>query len=145
MKLENESKIAKKMKNKNIETKKPNNYSNSMNKKDKPLPWWVEFLFVQIGLPDKFLISILKTNKYLRELVKNEKKFLLKFLLFLLFLTYLYPVVKQSKNKLECEAIAKSYILKNKKSNKINKKNLRVVSTNFCNGGNQIIEIEDFK
>ena len=145
MKLENESKIAKKMKNKNIETKKSNNFGNSMNKKDKPLPWWVELLFVQIGLPDKFLINILKTNKYLRELVKNEKKFLLKFLLFLLFLTYLYPVVKQSKNKLECEEIAKSYILKNKKSNKINKKQLRVISTNFCNGGNQIIEIEDFK
>ena len=145
MKLENESKIAKKMKNKNIETKKSNNFGNSMNKKDKPLPWWVELLFVQIGLPDKFLINILKTNKYLRELVKNEKKFLLKFLLFLLFLIYIYPVVKQSKNKLECEEIAKSYILKNKKSNKINKKQLRIMSTNFCNGGNQIIEIDVFK
>ena len=145
MKLENESKIAKKMKNKNIETKKSNNYSNSMNKKDKPLPWWVEFLFVQIGLPDKFLINILKTNKYFRELVKNEKKFLFKFLLFLLFLTYLYPVVKQSKNKLNCEAITKSYILKNKNSNKFNKKQLGIFSTSFCNGGHEIIEIENFK
>ena len=32
-------------------------------KKKKDLPWWVELLFVQIGLPDKLLIKILKANK----------------------------------------------------------------------------------
>ena len=52
---------------------KMNNYENSKGKKDKNLPWWVELLFVQIGLPDKLLIKILKTKKNAKELIKNEK------------------------------------------------------------------------
>ena len=43
------------MKNRNSLDKKPQNPTNSKNKKDKALPWWVEILFVQIGLPDKHL------------------------------------------------------------------------------------------
>jgi len=35
------------------EEMKMNTSQNSKKKKDKDLPWWVEFLFVQIGLPDK--------------------------------------------------------------------------------------------
>ena len=50
----------------NYESKKMNTYKNSGKRKDKNLPWWVELLFVQIGLPDKFLIKILKTKKMLR-------------------------------------------------------------------------------
>tara|TARA_B100002019_G_scaffold267506_1_gene258654 strand:- start:297 stop:512 length:216 start_codon:yes stop_codon:yes gene_type:complete len=49
----------------------------SKKKKDKSLPWWVELLFVQIGLPDKLLVNILKTRKRTRELIKNDKKSLM--------------------------------------------------------------------
>ena len=42
---------------------KMNNSDNPRKKKDKDLPWWVELLFVQIGLPDKLLIRILKAKK----------------------------------------------------------------------------------
>ena len=48
------------LKNQNYEAKKMNTSSNFKKKKDKELPWWVELLFVQIGLPDKLLIKILK-------------------------------------------------------------------------------------
>ncbi len=51
-----------------------NTSSNLKKKKDKKLPWWVELLFVQIGLPDKLLIKILKAQKKSKELIKNEKK-----------------------------------------------------------------------
>jgi len=37
-----------------------NTSKTSKNNKDKNLPWWVELLFVQIGLPDNLLIKILK-------------------------------------------------------------------------------------
>ena len=47
-----------KLKNQNYEVKKMNTPSNLKKKKDKELPWWVELLFVQIGLPDKLLIKI---------------------------------------------------------------------------------------
>jgi len=53
----------KELRNQNYETKKMNTSENSKKKKDKDLPWWVELLFVQIGLPDKLLIKILKANK----------------------------------------------------------------------------------
>jgi len=50
----------KELQNQNYEAKKMNTSSNLKKKKDKELPWWVELLLVQIGLPDKLLIKILK-------------------------------------------------------------------------------------
>ena len=91
-----------------------NTSKTSKKKKDKYLPWWVELLFVQIGLPDKFLIKILKAKKTAKELIKNEKKLLILFFFFIITLAYFYPVIKHSKNKLNCESIAKNYIIKNK-------------------------------
>ena len=38
---------------------------------DKSLPWWVELLFVQIGLPDKWLIKILKSKKATFQFIKD--------------------------------------------------------------------------
>ena len=129
--------------NQNLETKKMNISRNSKKKNNKDLPWWVELLFVQIGLPDRLLIKILKTNKHVRELVKNEKKSLITFFFVIIALAYFYPVIKHSKNKLDCEAFAKNYIIKNKKTNGINNRELRMLSTNFCYGGEEIYEIEN--
>ena len=53
----------KEFRNQNFEAKKMNTSPSSNKKKDKNLPWWVELLFVQIGLPDKFLIKILNAKK----------------------------------------------------------------------------------
>jgi len=60
-------------------------------------------------------------------------------------MAYFYPVIKHSKNKLDCELIAKNYITKNKKTNNINKKELKMLSTNFCYGGEEIYEIENLQ
>ena len=122
-----------------------NNSVNSKKKNNKNLPWWVEFLFVQIGLPDKLLIKILKTKKKSKELIKNNKKSIIKFLVVISTLAYFYPVVKHAKNKLDCEKIAKNYIIKNKNLEGINKRNLKMLSTNFCYGGEEIYEIENSK
>ena len=135
----------KELKNQNNEDKKMNTSSNLKKKKDKELPWWVEFLFVQIGLPDKLLIKILKAQKNYNELLKNEKKSIITFLFLIITLAYFYPVVKHAKTKLDCETIAKNYIIKNKNIKSINKKELRMLSTNFCYGGEEIYEIENFK
>ena len=133
------------MKNQTSETKKMKVPVNGRKKTEKALPWWVEFLFVQIGLPDKFLIKILKTNKNIKELIKNDKKFIFTSLFFLIVLAYFYPVVKQSKNILECEVMARNYIIKNKKPTLLKGVNPKMLSTNFCNGGNEIFEIENIK
>ncbi len=122
-----------------------NNSENSKKKKDKDLPWWVELLFVQIGLPDKFLIKILNAKKKSKELFKNEKKSFLIFLFIITSLAYFYPVIKVAKNKINCVEIAKNYLIKNKNLIQINKKELKMLSTNFCNGGEEIYEIENLK
>ena len=135
----------KEFRNQNFEAKKMNTSPNSNKKKDKNLPWWVEFLFVQIGLPDKFLIKILNAKKKSKELIKNDKKALLTFLFIITTLAYFYPVIKQAKSKLDCEAIAKDYINKNKNVTGINKRELRMLSINFCYGGEEIYEIKNSK
>jgi len=136
----------KEVRKQNYEAKKMNTTENSKKKKkDKNLPWWVELLFVQIGLPDKFLIKILNAKKKSKELVKNDKKVLLTFLLTIITLAYFYPVIKHAKSKLDCEAIAKNYIIKNKNITGINKRELKMLSTNFCYGGEEIYEIKNLK
>jgi len=135
----------KELKNQNYEAKKMNTSSNLKKKKDKNLPWWVELLFVQIGLPDKLLIKILKAKKTSKEFIKNEKKSIIIFLFAITTLAYFYPVIKHSKNKLDCEAIAKNYIIKNKNTIGINNREIKMLSTNFCYGGEEIYEIENLK
>ena len=135
----------KEVKNQNYEAKKMNTSENFKNKKDKDLPWWVELLFVQIGLPDKLLIKILKTKKTSKEFILNEKKLIIIFLFVIATLAYFYPVIKHAKNKLDCEAIAKNYIIKNKNTIGINNREIKMLSTNFCYGGEEIYEIENLK
>ena len=135
----------KELKNQNYEAKKMNTSSNLKKKKDKDLPWWVELLFVQIGLPDKLLIKILKAKKTSKEFIKNEKKSIIIFLFVITTLAYFYPVIKHAKNKLDCEAIAKNYIIKNKNTIGINNREIKMLSTNFCYGGEEIYEIENLK
>ena len=128
-----------------MKPKKMNNSENFKKKTDKNLPWWVELLFVQIGLPDKLLIKILKAKKTSKEFIKNDKKSLISFLFVITTFAYFYPVIKHANNKLDCEAIAKNYIIKNKNTIGINNREIKMLSTNFCYGGEEIYEIENLK
>ena len=134
-----------KVSNKNYEYKKMNSSENLKKKKEKNLPWWVELLFVQIGLPDKLLIKILNAKNKAKVLIKNDKKSLISFLFVFTTLAYFYPVIKHSKNKLDCEAIAKNYIIKNKNIIQLGNRELKMLSTNFCYGGEEIYEIENLE
>ena len=110
---------------------------------NKDLPWWVELFFVQLGLPDKLLVKILKNKKKANQFLKSDKKSLITFLFVITILAYFYPVVKHAKSKLNCEKTAQNYIKNNKNINQINKKELKMLSTNFCYGGEEIYEIEN--
>ena len=134
-----------KVSNQNNEYKKMNSSENLKKKKEKNLPWWVELLFVQIGLPDKLLIKILNAKNKAKVLIKNDKKSLISFLFVFTTLAYFYPVIKHSKNKLDCEAIAKNYIIKNKNIIQLGNRELKMLSTNFCYGGEEIYEIENLE
>ena len=138
-----ESRKAQEIKNPTVGTKNLKASINANSKKEKSLPWWVELLFVQIGLPDKWLVKILKSKKKTSEIIKNEKKVLFTIFFIIAALAYFYPLVKYSKTKLDCEVVAENYIKENKNIININKKQLKMLSTNFCNGGNEIYEIEN--
>ena len=142
---EKETSNPKEVRKQNYEAKRMNTSQKSMKKKDKSLPWWVEFLFVQVGLPDKFLIKILKFKKNAKEIIKNDKKSLFTFLFLIISFSYFYPVIKHAKNKLNCEAMAKNYIIKNKYINEIKHKDLKMLATNFCYGGRELYEIKNYK
>ena len=125
-----------------FEQRKKRNPSNSVQIKDKKLPWWVEFLFVQIGLPDKWLIYLLRTKKKTNDLFKNEKKFLFSIFVFLLTVGYFQPVIKYSSTKLKCQSKAKAYILNKLKSNKYDFATINMIAVNLCNGGKEIDNFE---
>ena len=140
-----EKRKPKEPRNQNYESNKMSSSENFKKKNSKDLPWWVELLFVQIGLPDKLLIKILKAKKTSKEFIKNENKLIIIFLFVITTLAYFYPVIKHAKNKLDCEAIAKNYIINNKNIIGINNREIKMLSTNFCYGGEEIYEIENLK
>ena len=133
------------VRNQNHQDKKMNTPQKQKKKKANDLPWWVELLFVQVGLPDSLLIKLLKTKKKAKELIKNDQKLLITFLFVITLMAYFYPVIKHSKNKLDCESIAKNYITKNKKTNNLDEQELKMLSINFCYGGEEVYEIENLK
>ena len=141
----NDTNKQKESRNENNEAQKMKNSENLRKKKDKDLPWWVELLFVQIGLPDKLLIRFLNTKKKAKELFKTDKKSLITIFFMISIFAYFYPVIKHSKSKLNCEANATKYIINNKNISGINKSELKMLSTNFCYGGQEIYEIENIK
>ncbi len=141
----NKTSNLKEVRNQNYQEKKMNTSQNQQKKKEKDLPWWVELLFVQVGLPDNLLIKILKTKKKVKELIKNDQKLLISFVFVITLMAYFYPVIKHSKSKLDCESIAKNYITKNKKTNNMDRQELKMLSINFCYGGEEIYEIENIK
>jgi len=117
----------KEVRNQNYEAKKMNNYENLKKKKDKDLPWWVELLFVQIGLPDKLLIKILKTKKTSKEFIKNEKKSIIIFSIIGIKKLIYINQVKDLKNKEELilnesiRVLNECFDLENKNKRTLNK------------------------
>ena len=144
--MDKETRKKQNMRDQNIESKNSTVIRNPKKKeKDKSLPWWVELLFVQIGLPDRLLIKILKLNKKSKEFIKNDKKIIFTFFFLLIAFSYFYPIIKYSKNKLNCEANARKYFIETKNIKYLNNKTIKMLSTNFCNEGAEINEFQRIK
>ena len=135
----------KEIKRSNLDQQKRRSPSNKVQIKEKRLPWWVELLFVQIGLPDKWLIKLLKTKKEAREIFRNEKKVIFALILFVFAIGYIQPVIKYSKTKLKCQRTFKDYIFKTKNIQKLKTSELKMLSVNFCNGGEEIENLNNMQ
>ena len=126
------------IKKSNFEDRNKRNSSKSNQNNQKRLPWWVELLFVQIGLPDKWLIKILKTKKNTLDMYKEKKKLIFFIFLFLFTLGYFQPVIKYSNSKLKCQKTAFDFINKSTSFKNENINIVKMLSVNFCSGGNEI-------
>ena len=121
-----------------IEERKKRNPTKSSQINQKRLPWWVELLFVQIGLPDNWLIKILKTKKNTLDFYKEKKKYIFLIFLFLFTLGYFQPVIRDSNSKLKCQKVAYKIIKEINLFKNENIEKLEMRSVNYCNGGNEI-------
>ena len=66
------------------------------------LPWWVELLFVQIGLPDKWLPEILKARKSTKSFIEDNSKSIYYSAILFASLLYISPLVRQANINNEC-------------------------------------------
>tara|TARA_Y100001978_G_scaffold42292_1_gene37726 strand:+ start:149 stop:454 length:306 start_codon:yes stop_codon:yes gene_type:complete len=92
----------------------------------------------RLGLPDKWLIKILKTKKHTLDFYKEKKKFIIFIFLFLFSLGYFQPIIKDSSSRLKCQKTAYNYI---KEFNRLKSENFKIIemlTVNYCNGGNEI-------
>ena len=101
------------------------------------LPWWVEFLFVQIGLPDNWLRGFLKARKRSRRFISDNKTLVFHSLLAFVALIYLEPLVKQARINNLCVENSKIYLTSiTEKDPFIKVKSSLALAKRFCNGGN---------
>tara|TARA_Y100000589_G_scaffold303633_1_gene316187 strand:+ start:287 stop:631 length:345 start_codon:yes stop_codon:yes gene_type:complete len=108
--------------------------SNS-NKNQSKLPWWVELLFVQIGLPDSWLAKYLKKKKEFLYFINENKKYIAYFILILSAILYISPIVKYTSSSASCIEKTTKY-LKSKNYNS-SKKDIDVnsLAVGYCHGG----------
>ena len=90
--------------------------SNS-DKNQTKLPWWVELLFVQIGLPDAWLSKYLKKKKDAHYFISENKKFLFYCILLISGVLYIYPIVRYTSSSASCIDKTTKYL----QSNNVNK------------------------
>jgi len=117
---------------------KKRNPAKSSQINQKRLPWWVELLFVQIGLPDSWLIKILKTKKNTHNFYKEKKKYIFLIFLFIFTLGYFQPVIRESNSKLKCQNVAYNLLKEINLFRSENSEMLEMLSINYCNGSNEI-------
>ncbi len=108
--------------------------SNS-NKKQTKLPWWVELLFVQIGLPDSWLSIYLKKKRETYIYINDNKKNIFYFTLLIAGVLYISPIVRYTSSSSSCIDRTTKYLRRNNLSNQKNEIDLNALAVGYCHGG----------
>ena len=108
--------------------------SNS-DKNQTKLPWWVELLFVQIGLPDSWLSRLLKTKKQTYTFIEENKKNIFYSTLLIAGILYIYPVIKYTSSSASCIDKTTKYLKSSNMYNNKNEMDLNSLAVGYCHGG----------
>ena len=108
--------------------------SNS-DKNQTKLPWWVELLFVQIGLPDSWLSKYLKKKKETLTFIDENKKYIVYCSLLIAGVLYVYPIVRYTSSSSSCIDKTTRYLKSNKQNQANNEIDINSLAVGFCHGG----------
>ena len=108
--------------------------SNS-DKNQSQLPWWVELLFVQIGLPDAWLAKYLKKKKQTLNLINENKKYIFYCTLLISGIIYIYPIVRYTSSSASCIDRTTKYLKSNNLNNSKKIIDINSLAVGYCHGG----------
>tara|TARA_B100000579_G_C22020839_1_gene483734 strand:- start:73 stop:417 length:345 start_codon:yes stop_codon:yes gene_type:complete len=108
--------------------------SNS-DKNQTKLPWWVELLFVQIGLPDSWLSQFLKTKKNTSIIINENKKYIFYFTLLIAGVIYIYPIVRYTSSSASCIDKTTKYLKSSTLKNDKKEIDFNSIAVGYCHGG----------
>ena len=99
------------------------------------LPWWVELLFVQIGLPDSWLSKYLKKRKDALNFIDENKKYIAYSAILIAGVLYIFPIVKYTSSSSACIDKTTKYLKSNNINNSKNEMDLNSIAVGYCHGG----------
>ena len=108
--------------------------SNS-DKNQSKLPWWVELLFVQIGLPDAWLSKYLKKKKEVANFINENKKNIAYSAILIAGILYIYPIVRYTSSSSSCIDKTTKYIKSTKINRTQNEMDINSLAVGYCHGG----------
>ena len=99
------------------------------------LPWWVELLFVQIGLPDSWLSKYLKKKKEAANFIDENKKYIVYSAILIAGILYIYPIVRYTSSSSSCIDKTTKYLKSNNINKSQNKMDINSLAVGYCHGG----------
>ena len=108
--------------------------SNS-DKNQSKLPWWVELLFVQIGLPDSWLSKFLKQKRKAANFIDQNKKYIVYSAIAIAGILYIYPIVRYTSSSSSCIDKTTRYLKSNNINRSKNEMDINSIAVGYCHGG----------
>ena len=104
-------------------------------KNQSKLPWWVELLFVQVGLPDSWLSKYLKKKKDAANFIEENKKYIVYTAILIAGILYTYPIVRYTSSSSSCIDKTTKYLKSNNINKSQNKMDINSLAVGYCHGG----------
>ena len=104
-------------------------------KNQSKLPWWVELLFVQIGLPDSWLSKYLKKKKEAVNFMHENRKYIAYSAILIAGILYIYPIVRYTSSSASCIDKTTKYLKSNNINRSKNEIDINSLAVGYCHGG----------